>query len=218
MPLSRLPASLPTVVTVAAALCLVAPVRATAQISIAPTIGVYVPTAELIQAASGQQYKQEVSITVGGRVGINIGQRAGIEATVAYAPSNLRFTASGTSSTTSANILSGSGRAFVELIPLTSPVSLQLNGGVGLVRRSGAAYQGDPNNQDLGGVVGATVRFRLGQVLHLQLHAEDFVYKAQYAPSTSGTGFSVVNKQLNDIHLAVGIGIPLLGLGAGPRH
>ena len=43
----------------------------------------------------------------------------------------------------------------------------------------------------------------------------DFVYKAQYAPNTSGGGFSAVDKQLNDIHLAVGIGIPLLGLGGG---
>jgi hypothetical protein len=212
MPVARLPVSL---LTVAATLYLVAPARATAQISIAPTIGVYVPTAELIQAASGQQYKQEISITLGGRVGINLGQRAGIEATVAYAPSNLKFTANGTSTSTNANILSGSGRAFLELIPRTSPVSLQLNGGVGLVRRSGTAYKGDPNNQDVGGVVGATVRFRLGQLLHLQLHAEDFIYKAQYAPSTSGSGFSVVNKQLNDIHLAVGVGIPLLGLGGG---
>jgi hypothetical protein len=46
-------------------------------------------------------------------------------------------------------------------------------------------------------------------------HAEDFFYKAQYAPNTLGGGFSVVNKQLNDIHLAVGIGIPLLGVGGG---
>ncbi len=92
-------------------------------------------------------------------------------------------------------------------------MSLQLNGGLGIVRRSGTAYQGDPSNTDMGGVVGATVRVRLGRVLHLQLHAEDFVYKAQYAPNISGGGFSVVNKQLNDIHLAAGLGIPLLGLG-----
>ncbi len=83
------------------------------------------------------------------------------------------------------------------------------------MRRTGAAYQGDPDNSDVGGVVGATLRFRLGRLLHLQLHGEDFVYKAKYAPNTSGGGFSVVDKHLNDIHLSVGIGIPLLGLGGG---
>jgi hypothetical protein len=85
-----------------------------------------------------------------------------------------------------------------------------------LVRRSGQAYDGDPDNTDLGGVLGATLRFRLGRLLHLEFHAEDFLYKSKYAPDTANPGsFTVVNKQLNDIHLGVGVGIPLLGLGAG---
>jgi len=200
----------------AAALWCLAPRAAAGQINLAPTIGVYIPTAELVQAASGQQYKQEIAITLGGRLGVALGQRAGLEAPVAYAPSNLKFSATGSSSTTSANILTGSGRVFVELVPRSSPVGLHLNGGAGLVHRSGTAYQGDPKSTDWGGVVGATVRVRLGQLLHLELHAEDFIYKAQYAPDPTTPGaFATVNKQLNDIHLGVGLGIPLLGLGGG---
>jgi len=38
-------------------------------LSISPTIGLYIPTTELAKAASGQQYKQEIPITLGGRVG-----------------------------------------------------------------------------------------------------------------------------------------------------
>ena len=197
-------------------LCL-APRTITAQLSISPTIGVYIPTTELVKAASGGEFKQEVSITVGGRLGLNFGQRAGLEATVVYAPSNLQFsTTSGSSSTTDANVLTGSGRAFLELLPKTNAISLQLNGGVGIVQRSGTAYEGVPDNSDVGGVVGATVRFRLGKVLRLELHAEDFIYKAQYAPDPANpSSFDVVDKQMNDIHLGVGIGIPLLGLGGG---
>jgi len=187
-----------------------------AQLSLSPTIGVYVPTTALVQAASGSEFKQEVSITVGGRLGLHLGQRAGLEATAVYAPSSLKLSTTGSSSTTDANILTGSGRVFLELVPRTSPVSLQLNGGVGVVHRSGTAYQGDPQATDVGGVVGATVRFRLGRLLRLELHAEDLLYKAQYAPNpTNPTTFDDVNKQLNDIHLGVGIGIPLLGLGGG---
>ena len=204
-----------SVVTLAVAVSCLAPGSAAAQLSISPAIGVYVPTAELVKAVSGQQFKQEVSITLGGRVGLNLGRRFGIEGTVDYAPSKLKFSATGTDSTGDADILSASGRVFVELLPVSNPVSLQLNGGAGLIRRTGAAYQGDPDNSDVGGVVGATLRFRLGRLLHLQLHAEDFVYTATYAPNTSGGGFSAVDKQLNDVHLSVGIGIPLLGLGGG---
>jgi len=169
-----------------------------------------------VKAASGDEFKQEVSVTVGGRLGFNFGQRVGLDATVVYAPSNLQFSTSGSSSTTDANVLTGSGRAFVELLPKTNPISLQLNGGVGIVQRSGAAYEGVPDNSDVGGVVGATLRFRLGKVLRLELHAEDFIYKAQYAPDPANpSSFDLVDKQMNDIHLGVGIGIPLLGLGGG---
>ena len=208
----------PPVVAVAMVLgllCLV-PRTGTAQLSLSPTIGVYIPTTELVKAASGDEFKQEVSVTVGGRLGFNFGQRVGLDATVVYAPSNLQFSTSGSSSTTDANVLTGSGRAFVELLPKTNPISLQLNGGVGIVQRSGAAYEGVPDNSDVGGVVGATLRFRLGKVLRLELHAEDFIYKAQYAPDPANpSSFDLVDKQMNDIHLGVGIGIPLLGLGGG---
>jgi len=208
----------PPVVAVAMVLgllCLM-PRTGTAQLSLSPTIGVYIPTTELVKAASGDEFKQEVSVTVGGRLGFNFGQRVGLDATVVYAPSNLQFSTSGSSSTTDANVLTGSGRAFVELLPKTNPISLQLNGGVGIVQRSGTAYEGVPDNSDVGGVVGATLRFRLGKVLRLELHAEDFIYKAQYAPDPANpSSFDLVDKQMNDIHLGVGIGIPLLGLGGG---
>src|SRR5438046_4688556 len=132
-----------------------------AQLSISPAIGVYIPTTELVKAASGDEFKQEVSVTVGGRLGFNFGQRVGLDATVVYAPSNLQFSTSGSSSTTDANVLTGSGRAFVELLPKTNPISLKLNGGVGIVHGMGTAYEGVPDNSDVGGVFGATLRFRL---------------------------------------------------------
>ena len=113
--------SCPSVVALTVMLWCLLAVRATAQLSISPTIGVYIPTTELAKAASGQQYKQEISITLGGRVGLNFGQRLGLEGTAVYAPSNLKFSATGSSSSTSANILTGSGRAFVELIPRPAP-------------------------------------------------------------------------------------------------
>src|SRR5256885_14818292 len=61
----RLSASTRAVVV---ALGCVVPGRAVAQLSISPAIGVYIPTTELVKAVSGQQFKQEVSITLGGRV------------------------------------------------------------------------------------------------------------------------------------------------------
>jgi hypothetical protein len=182
------------------------------RISIAPNIGVYVPTTELVKAASGEEFKQEISLTVGGRVGIALGQRLGLEFTGAYAPSDLKISQSGFGDQNQdANIFTGSGRISYQLVPLTSPIAFLVTGGVGVVNRSGDFYAGMENKTDIGGTVGASARFRLGKLLRIQLSAEDYLYK----PKGDIPGFTASDekKTQNDIHLSLGLGIPLLGLG-----
>ena len=182
------------------------------RISIAPNIGVYVPTTELVKAASGEEFKQEISLTVGGRVGIALSQRLGLEFTGAYAPSDLKISQSGFGDQNQdANIFTGSGRISYQLVPLTSPIAFLVTGGVGVVNRSGDFYAGMENKTDIGGTVGASARFRLGKLLRIQLSAEDYLYK----PKGDIPGFTASDekKTQNDIHLSLGLGIPLLGLG-----
>src|SRR5205085_3892196 len=126
-------------------------------IFLAPTIGVYIPTTELIKAASGEEFKQEVALAVGGRLGINFSSRLGLVTSVSYVPSNLRFTFNQNETKTDANLLFGSARASFQVIPWTSPVWLGLNAGASLVKRGGAAYADAPDKTDIGGVVGTTV-------------------------------------------------------------
>ena len=182
------------------------------KISIAPNIGVYVPTTELVKAASGQDFKQEMSITLGGRMGLQLGSRLGLEFTGNYAPGNLKITQSGFSdSTQNANIFTGSGRITYQLLPSSSPIGFQVTGGVGVINRSGDFYATAQNKTDIGGTVGASARFRLGSLLRLQVSAEDYIYK----PKADIPGFSPSDQKLtqNDVHLSFGVGIPLLGLG-----
>jgi hypothetical protein len=182
------------------------------RISIAPNIGVYIPTTELVKAASGQDFKQEISLTFGGRMGIALSDRLGMEFTGAYAPGNLKITQSGFSDQSQdANIFTGSGRISYQLVPFSSPVAFVVTGGVGVVNRSGDFYASATNKTDIGGTVGASARFRLGKLLRLQVSAEDYIYK----PRAEIPGFSPsdTKKTQNDVHLSFGIGIPLLGLG-----
>ncbi len=181
------------------------------RISIAPNIGVYIPTTELVKATSGQQFKQEISITLGGRLGIFFSQRLGVEFTGDYAPSKLKVTATGLGSKEDANIFTGSGRVTFQVVPFTKPVAFLVTGGVGVVNRSGAFYQNVQNRRDVGGTFGASARIRLGKLLRIQLNAEDYIYK----PKANIPGFSPTdqNKTQNDVHLSVGLGIPFLGLG-----
>lgn len=181
------------------------------RISIAPNIGVYIPTTELVKAASGEEFKQEISITLGGRLGIFFSERLGVEFTGDYAPSSLKVTASGLGTKEDANIFTGSGRVSFQVIPFTKPVAFLLTGGVGVINRSGDFYKDVEQRRDVGGTFGASLRFRIGRLLRLQLNAEDYVYK----PKADIPGFAATdeNKTQNDIHLSVGLGIPFLGLG-----
>jgi hypothetical protein len=190
--------------------CVVCPAAAQ-RLSIAPNIGVYIPTTELVKAASGQQFKQEISVTLGGRLGIFFSQRLGLEFTGDYAPSKLKFSSTGTASKEDANIFTGSGRVSFQVVPFTSPVAFLVTGGVGVINRSGAFYEDVDKKTDVGGTFGASARFRLGKLLRLQLNAEDYIYK----PKADIPGFAASDqkKTQNDIHLSIGLGIPFLGLG-----
>jgi hypothetical protein len=181
------------------------------RISFAPNIGVYVPTTELVKAANGDEFKQEISLTLGGRLGIALGQRLGLEFTGAYAPSDLKVTPTGLAGQSQdANIFTGSGRISFQVVPYTSPVAFVVTGGVGVVNRSGEFYSNVQNKTDIGGTLGASARFRVGSLLHLQVSAEDYVYKPR--AEIPGFGPNDQKKTQNDIHLSFGVGIPLLGL------
>jgi hypothetical protein len=96
-------------------------------------------------------------------------------------------------------------------VPYTSPVAFVVTGGVGVINRSGEFYANVENKTDIGGTLGASARFRLGSLLRLQLSAEDYIYKPK--AEIPGFGPADEKKTQNDIHLSIGIGIPLLGLG-----
>jgi len=103
-----------------------------------------------------------------------------------------------------ANLLFGSLRATYFLLPITSPVWFSLSGGGSYVRRSGDAYQDAQDKDDIGGVAGATLGFRLG-LLSFYVAADDYIYGTRIDQAT----LQADKKTQNDIQLAVGFGIPL---------
>ena len=191
-------------VAAAAALALGTAPLAAQSLTIAPNLGVYIPTSELVKAAGGEEFKQEISLLVGGRLGIGFGQRVGLAFTVDYSPSELRFNAGGPEERTPGNVLSGSGRLTLSVLPLASPVVFMLNGGASMVRRSGEAFEDQLDRTSIGGVAGATVGIRLGGLLSFYVHADDFIYNAEY------TGPTVTEQVLqHDVHLSFGMGVPI---------
>lgn len=182
-----------------------APAAAAQRLSLSPTIGVYIPTSELVKAANGEEFKQEVGLAVGGRLGITISPRFGIESSVTYVPSDLKFAFDGSETTTDANLLLGTARATLHVIPMTQPLWLSLNGGVSLIKRGGEAYEAAEDDSDIGGVVGATVGFRLGSMLSFYVAAEDYIYGSRF----EGTTLGEESRTQNDVQIAFGFGFPV---------
>ena len=181
-------------------------------LSISPTLGVYIPTTDLYNAVAGQTFKQEVALSVGARLGLWFSDRVGIQATGNWVPSSLQYTLTpgGATQTGNADLWFGSGRLTVFLIKPSSPIFLAIGGGVGVVGRSGAAYDslstvGVQSTSDVSGVASIGAGIHLGP-LQLYATADDYIYNATL------TGTSVTSsQQQNDIQLAVGLGIPLGG-------
>jgi Outer membrane protein beta-barrel domain len=189
----------------AAALALAAAPAEAQRVSLSPTIGLYIPTTELVKAAEGQEFKQEVALSVGGRLGVTLSPRFGIETSVSYVPSSLRFTFDQTQTTTDANLLLGTVRASFHAIPMTSPVWLTINGGASMIRRGGEAYEDVEDRSDIGGVVGATVGFRLGSALSFYVAAEDYIYGTRVEDADLGD----LSQTQNDVQIALGFGFPV---------
>jgi hypothetical protein len=199
-----------TRILISGAVCLLgafAPAQTAAaqRLSLSPTIGVYIPTSELVKAASGEEFKQEIGLAVGGRLGITLSPRFGIESSITYVPSDLEFAFDGSETTTDASLLLGTARATAHVIPMTQPVWLSLNGGVSLVKRGGEAYEAVEDDSDVGGVVGATVGFRLGSMLSFYVAAEDYIYGSRF----EGTTLGEESRTQNDVQIAVGFGFPV---------
>jgi hypothetical protein len=129
-----------------------------------------------------------------------------VETSVSYVPSSLRFTFDETQTTTDANLLLGTVRATFHAIPMTSPVWLTVNGGASMIRRGGEAYEDVEDRNDVGGVVGATVGFRLGSALSFYVAAEDYIYGTKVEEADLGGDLSQTQ---NDVQIAFGFGFPV---------
>lgn len=179
-------------------------------VSITPYLGVLIPTQDLFDY-QGQVTKLSAAITFGGRLGVGIGQRIGIEGDVGYSPGSLEYSGAGAAINQDVRILTGSGRLTLYLIPRTSPFWLAIGGGVAAIRHTfktgTAGSQTITPGTDVGGVIGASAGIRIGRIIAFHIGAEDYLYSASFDIS----GAKTAEKKQHDIRLTGGIRVPFLG-------
>ncbi len=175
--------------------------------SISPEIGFYIPTENLVEIANGTAGELEAGPSFGLRLGIGLGRRVSLSVGGAYVPTTFEFSQSGGPVTErDARLFTGAGMLVLYLIPPSSPLSIFLNGGVGVISRGGVAFTDDSENTDVSGVFGGGASIRLGG-LAVTAGADAYSYKATYEGTTAIT--SEVTQL--DINLRLGLGVPFGG-------
>lgn len=192
-----------------------APLDARAQrLSISPEIGFYIPTENLVELSNGTAGELEAGPSFGLRLGIGLGRRVSLSVGGAYVPTTFEFRPNGGPVTEQdARLFTGAGQLVLYLIPPSSPLSVFLNGGVGVVSRGGVAFTDDAENTAVSGVFGAGATIRLGS-LAVTAGADAYSYTADYEGTTA------VQSELTqlDINLRLGLGVPFGGGGMGRRR
>jgi len=209
------PRALRVLLAIATVTALVAPPARAQKFSLAPTIGLYMPTTDLVSGIVNGggtiAFKQQLGLAVGGRMGLAFGSHVGLSVTGSYVPKSLQATVSQTGVTqdtdTYTNLWFGTGRLNVWLLPPSSILSIGVNGGVGVVGRgetvvtddTGASYT-DQSRTDFGGVVGGTAGVNLG-VIGLFVSVDDYIYK----PSVF-ENLGIKSQTQNDLQFSFGLG------------
>lgn len=147
--------------------------RAAAQIEITPRVGAYLPLGTLLaetDSSSGAELerRQVGTILVGVGLGAGLSKRVGLQATVAFAPSQVAVTGARTTEDIGAGIVLASLRGIYYMSPPTSRLGLYVGTGIGLIERLGGPWRGVAGTTDVGlassiggrgGVIGSGIRF-----------------------------------------------------------
>ena len=177
-----------------------------------PYVGAYIPINNLIdQDVSGTQVtgSQKSGFALGGRLTFWALGPIGFEGNFVYSWSDGEITQDGQTDAESGNVWAGDLRAIWKLLP--GPIGIHIDGGIAWIGRGGDAYSDITDGKsDVGGVVGAGLRFKLPGLFGIRVDADSYLYEAQFTVEADGTPVTT-NKQFQiDLVLSAGL---VIGLG-----
>lgn len=190
------------------------------QVEVTPFVGLYLPTANVIEeSALGLTVsgKHGTTFLFGARLTYWTSRSVGLEASLGYTASSMTFSVDTGgvrvgSADTSAHVMLGSARVLYKVGPKSGDTDIHLLAGVGFISHGGAAYDllgqgngGISGTTDIGGLVGASVRFRASAKLKIRVDIEDNLYSAKFNIG----GAETTSHFQNDLAVSLGLVIPL---------
>jgi Outer membrane protein beta-barrel domain len=187
-------------------------------IEIEPYVGAYIPFQDLLSESINVPgvgdvslvAKQKEALAVGGRVTLWLAGPIGVEGNFVYAFSDGEAADPDSTVTESAGLWVADARLIWKVLP--GPIGIHLNGGIAVVGRSGDFYQDiEKGKTDIGGAVGAGLRFKLPGMFAIRADADVYLYSAQFTITDVDLGAFTTESQFQaDLVVSAGL---VIGLG-----
>lgn len=176
------------------------------QLRLRPQAGFYLPTRISIQNGV-LHVRQKIGVTVGARLILTFNDRFDMVTAVTYIPgyATLRGAGKRIDLGASSHLLTGTTGARYWLLPRARTFSWEAHTGVGWVFGGQPAYEELFESSTMSGILGTTVRYRLGRIVSLQLRVQERLYRVRFGGHDSGS-------PRPPLHLSFGFGFPFLDL------
>ncbi|HEV7365038.1 MAG TPA: hypothetical protein VGN76_04250 [Gemmatimonadales bacterium] len=174
------------------------------EVHLRPQLGLYLPTKVSIQDGV-LHIRQKVSVKAGARLTLSFNDRFDVVTGVTYLPGYAIFHRAGEEFevATGAHVLTATTGAQYWLVPPAKVISWEVHSGIGLV------FGGQPARDELfasstaTGILGTTLRYRIGQIVRLHLRIQDRIYRFRSGAPESG-------RPRRPLQVSFGVGFPFL--------
>jgi hypothetical protein len=174
------------------------------EVHLRPQAGLYLPTKVSIQNGV-LHIRQKVGITVGARLTLSFNERFDVVTGVSYLPRYAMFHRAGEQFElgSGSHVLTAMTGAQYWLLPPAQVLSWEVHSGIGLVFGGQPAYDDLFATSTVTGILGTTLRYRLGEIVSLHLRVQDRIYRVRSGAGEPG-------RPRPPLQVSFGLGFPFL--------
>lgn len=156
-----------------------------------PHVGLSVPTRISMQDGV-LHVRQKIGVNLGVRLTLAFNERFDVVTGITYSPGYARFHGAGQRMdvSTGSHLLSTATGARYWLLPPGRALSWEVHTGLGVVFGGQPAYVDLFESSTLSGVLGTSVRYRLGRVVGFRLRVQERIYRVRFGSSAAGSSRS----------------------------
>jgi hypothetical protein len=171
------------------------------EVQLRPQAGLSLPTR--ISFQNGVLHvRQKIGVTVGARLTVTFNECFDAVSGVTYTPGYAMFRGAGKRIDlgSGSHLLTATAGARYWLLPLERMLSWEVHTGLGVVFGGRPVYEELFESSTVSGILGTTVRYRIGRIVTLQLRVQDRLYRVRFGGDSGSSR--------PPLQISFGLGIP----------